>query len=217
MNRNESGIPYFHQTLWRTGGGWRVCYPDQWSVTTMSKGGILSIKLLLQHPHPQLERLQQPCHKFLARWGAPSSLWCSCKGSRPPGFPSPSSGRRRVVSCVGRAEGLTFSQPDVVPPSPLPLPSLWPMTILKIAANRGCSGGVSQDDEQRESVLSLTILKSAIWPRRFGLMKHAVFNSWMFDTEAWEFSIPMGNFLFIFAFVPDGLSEIVWEIVLSLQ
>ena len=83
------------------------------------------------------------------------------------------------------------------------------MTILKIAANRGCSGGVSQDYEQRESVLSLTILKSAIWPRRFGLMKHAVFNSWMFDTEAWEFSIPMGNFLFVFAFVPDRLSEIV--------
>ena len=131
MNRNESGIPYFHQTLWRTGGGWRVCYPDQWSVTTMSKGGILSIKLLLQHPHPQLERLQQPCHKFLARWGAPSSLWCSCKGSRPPGFPSPSSGRRRVVSCVGRAEGLTFSHPDVVPPSPSPsLPSLWPSRRL---------------------------------------------------------------------------------------
>ena len=83
------------------------------------------------------------------------------------------------------------------------------MTILKIAANRGCSGGVSQDDEQRESVLSLTILKIAIWPRRIGLMKHAVFNSWMFDTEAWEFSIPMGNFLFVFTFVPDRLSEIV--------
>ena len=92
----------------------------------MSKGGILSIKLLLRHPHPQLERLQQSCHKFLARWGAPSSMWCSWKGSRPPGFPSLSSGRRRVVSCVGRAEELTFSHPDVVPPSPSPsLPSLW--------------------------------------------------------------------------------------------
>ena len=54
-------------------------------------------------------------------------------------------------------------------------------------------------------MLSLTILKIAIWPRRIGLMKHAVFNPWMFDTEAWEFSIPIGNFLCVFAFVPIDL------------
>ena len=51
-----------------------------------------------------------------------------------------------------------------------------------------------------------TTLRSAIQRRRIGLTKPFLQCSWTFDTEAWAFSIPTGNFHFVRASVPERLA-----------
>ena len=126
--------------------------------------------------------------------------------------PSPSSGRRRVVSRVGRLEVPTFTNLDGAPPSPSPCspsPSPtggWPPTKDDVVRyhrmmskeNQCCLCNFRISDPMKVNFVGSlaqcgTTLRSAIQRRRIGLMKPFLQCSWTFDTEAWAFLISTGN------------------------